>query len=55
LFLTEGHSYFITVKVCTLNVLIVKWSRFMLLCTCVQEKGGRGSTSCICNISLLES
>ena len=39
LFLTEGHSYFITVKVCTLNVLMVKLSRFML-CTCVQEKGG---------------
>ena len=24
LFLREGHAYFITVKVCTLNVLIVK-------------------------------
>jgi hypothetical protein len=34
LFLTEGHAYFITVKVCTLNVLMVKLSRFML-CTCV--------------------
>jgi hypothetical protein len=32
LFLREGHAYFITVKVCTLNVLIVKWSRFMLFC-----------------------
>ena len=42
LFLREGHAYFITVKVCTLNVLIVKWSRFMLLCTCVQEKDGGG-------------
>ena len=55
LFLTEGHSYFITVKVCILKF------KDLDLCCCVcpgeigWEGGGGWSAPCICNISFLDS